>query len=149
MLDARSLALAGEPSWIRSNLEVYTHGSTMTSHDWIQLVQSAGDYMLADLFPDKPRRAEALYALLAACNAVLNITSAFDSENRDAINALKLQCVEALVLCESVLPRSELAVVFHVLLHVPDACYRWNAVRNFWSFFAERYVVHVVLINIT
>ena len=140
-LDARSMALAGEPSWIRSNIEVYSHGSVMTSHDWIQMLQSAGDYVLADLFPSAPRRAEALYALLAACNGVLAATSACDSENRDTIDALKLQVVEALVMCESVLPRTELAVMFHVLLHVPDACYRWNSVRNFWSFFAERCVL--------
>jgi hypothetical protein len=38
-----------------------------------------------------------------------------------------------------VLPKTEMAVMFHVLLHVPDAMYRWNAVRNFWGFFGERY----------
>ena len=38
-----------------------------------------------------------------------------------------------------VLPKTELAVMFHILLHLPDSMFRWNAVRNFWGFFCERY----------
>jgi hypothetical protein len=37
-----------------------------------------------------------------------------------------------------VLPKTELAVMFHVLMHVPDATWRWNDARNFWGFFGER-----------
>ena len=38
-LDRRSLSLAGESTWVRSNIEVYSHASVLTSHDWLQLVQ--------------------------------------------------------------------------------------------------------------
>ena len=138
MLDTRSRALAGEPSWIRSDLEVFSKGNTLKAHDWIRLVQDAGDYLLHDLFPDDPKRSLALYDLLSACNGCLTLTSPFDSENREVLDRLKLKVTEALSRCESVLPKTELAVMFHVLLHVPDAMYKWNAVRNFWAFFGER-----------
>ena len=139
-MDARSRALGGEPSWIRSNIEIHSHSSAMTSHDWMNVIQSAGDYTLAGLFPQHPRRMEALFKLLDACNGCLRMESPRDDDNRDQVDRLKLQMVEALVLCESVLPVVSLAPMLHVLLHVPDTIYRWNSVRNFWCFFGERYL---------
>ena len=50
LLDERSRALAGEPSWIRSNIEVFSHSGTMTAHDWIQIITKAGDFILHNLF---------------------------------------------------------------------------------------------------
>ena len=114
------------------------HASALTSHDWIQLVQSAGDYVLAGLFPANKRMGEAILALVSVCNSILTTSSDCTSNNRDKIDQLKVQVIEALVLCESVLPRTELPVMMHILLHVPDCMYRWNAVRNYWSFFGER-----------
>lgn len=139
-LDARGRSLAGEPSWIRSNVEIYSHGANLTAHDWLQVVQSAGDYVLANLFPDYPHRMEAIHALLAVCSKILRATSAVDSNNREDLDALKLEVVVALCHCEAAFPRTEMAVMFHILLHVPDAIYKWNNVRNFWSFFGERFV---------
>lgn len=138
LLDARSLCLAGEPTWIRSGLEIFSRASTMTSHDWLQVIQSAGDYILADIVADKCRR-EALYALVEACSACLTLVSPAGVDDRDKIVALKIKVARALSLCELVLPKTEMAVMFHALLHVPDAMFRWNAVRNFWGFFGERY----------
>jgi hypothetical protein len=40
--------------------------------------------------------------------------------------------------CVQVLPKTEMSVMFHVLMHVPDAIWRWNSARNFWGFFGER-----------
>ena len=109
----------------------------MTSHDWIQIMQAAGDYILADIVEDGNRR-RALYALVEACQDCLTFESPANGDDREKIAALKIKVAEALSLCELVLPKTELAVMFHVLLHVPDAMYRWNAVRNFWGFFGER-----------
>lgn len=139
-MDSRGRSLAGEPSWIRSNVEIYSHGGNLTAHDWLQVIQSAGDYILAGLFPKHPQRMEAIYALLAACSKILRATSAVDSDNREDLDALKLEVVVALCHCEAEFPRTEMAVMFHILMHVPDAIYKWNNVRNFWSFFGERYV---------
>jgi hypothetical protein len=114
----------------------FTHGSKMNSHDWIQTMQCAGEYILAGLFDG--RKMDAVSALLKACNGLLTMTSAKDTDNRDQLDRLKLRTVEALVKCESVLPCTELCIVFHALIHVPDAMHRWNSCRNFWSFFGER-----------
>jgi hypothetical protein len=191
-MDRRSLALAGEPTWVRSGLEIFSRSSTMTAHDWIQIMQSAGEYILANVVDDQ-RRMRALLALVDACQGVLTTISPADIDDREKISALKIQVAEALALCElvrttyshllcmptftacmstlllkmstfttfmstcrtscrhkcntvdvcmfccQVLPKTEMAVMFHILLHVPDAMYRWNAVRNFWGFFGERY----------
>ena len=80
----------------------------MNCHDWIQLVQTAGDYVLGGLFAHAPRKENALHDLLAVCNKLLQTSSDFQSDNRDRIDALKVQVVEALVQCESVLPATEL-----------------------------------------
>jgi hypothetical protein len=137
-MDARTLALSGEPTWIRSGIMAFTHGSKMNSHDWIQTMQCAGQYILAGLYPEHSWKMDAISSLLAACNGILTMTSPKETENRDQLDRLKLQTVEALVKCEGVLPVTELAIVFHALVHVPDAMYRWNSSRNFWSFFGER-----------
>ena len=138
-LDQRSMNLGGEPKWIRNNIKVCTHSSTLTSHDWMLLIQTAGHYLLAGLFETQPHKRECLLRLLDACNACLNTTSAYNSENRDVIDHVKLQVVEALCYVETYMPNTELPVMMHILLHVPDSIYRWNAVRNFWEFFNERY----------
>ena len=138
LLDRRSRALGGINGWIRNNIEVCTHGAALKSHDWMIIVQSAADYLFEGLFPDAPQKVDALRALVKACNACLVSTSAFDSENREEIDNVKLAVIEALCDMELVLPKTELAIILHILVHVPDCIYRWNAVRNYWSFFGER-----------
>jgi hypothetical protein len=140
-LDRRSMHLGGEPNWIRNNIKICTNTSTLKAHDWMLIIQTAGRYILSGLFPEDPRKSEVLLRLLDATNKCLTATSAWDSENREEIDEVKLEVVEALCLAEAYLPRTEMPVMFHVLLHVPDAVYRWNAVRNYWSFFGERYVL--------
>ncbi len=137
-IDRRTRALGGESHWIRSNLEVYNRGHTLNAHDWMLLSQ-CGEYVFADLFPDQPWQMEALLSLCVACTKILTMTSAHDSENREDIDKLKLLVIEALCRIESVIPKTELAVMFHILLHVPDCMYKWNGVRNYWSFFGERF----------
>jgi hypothetical protein len=150
-LDRRTLSLAGAPSWIRSGIEVYSHGNTLTAHDWIQLVQSAGDYVFRGIFPNHPYREEALLSLRDACNALLEFESSAMDEDRAGtlVEELKLKVVEALCKIESVVPTTELAVMLHILLHVADCTYKWNAVRNWWSFFGERCVLYMISRDIT
>jgi len=81
---------------------------------------------------------EAISSLLEVCSKCLILNSAADSDNRDEMDKLKLEVTEALCRCEAQMPKTEMAVMFHVLLHVPDSIYKWNNVRNFWSFFGER-----------
>lgn len=137
MLDDRSRALSGEASWIRSNIEVFSRPGNLTSHDWIQLMQSAGSYLMADIFDDDDKN-DAVMGLVDACQICLTAVSCHTSENRDRIQQIKLSVVEKLCKAEAVLPRTEMAVLLHSLVHVPDIVYKWNSVRNFWSFFGER-----------
>jgi hypothetical protein len=130
----------------------------MNSHDWIQLVQTAGDYILGGLFSHDTYKEDALHSLVAVCNSILQTSSDYkrpepdihgglfshDAMHRDQIDKLKVMVVEAIVKCEKVLPRTELPVMLHILLHVPDCMYRWNSVRNFWSFFGERCMGYII-----
>lgn len=138
LLDSRSMQLGGESGWVRSNIKVCTAASTLKAHDWFLLIQSAGYYLLEGIFPPGSNELVSLHMILDACALCLNATSAADSENREHIDFVKKEVIEALCVLEANLPRTELAVMNHVLLHVPDAIYRWNAVRNFWNFFGER-----------
>ncbi len=109
-MDRRSLSLAGEPSWIRSGLEVFTRASSMTSHDWMQMMQGAGAYILEGVSQDTTRL-DALFGLVAATQAVLAVVSPAGVDDRDAIHRLKLQVIEALSRCELVQTRARLSAI--------------------------------------
>ena len=132
--------LAGSPDWIRSNLDIHSKGSTLTAHDWMRVIQDAGDYLFHGLFPEHPQRLIALYELVDATNLCLTATAPAVSENRNRLGYVRLRVIEALSTFEAELPSTERAVMFHVLAHVPDAVYRWNSPRNYWCFFGERYL---------
>ena len=106
----------------------------------MQLVQSGGEYLLAGVFPDNPLLEKAVQDLRAACNALLDHVSYSGEEERagTTVSELKTRLTEALCGIEAVLPTTDLPVILHVLLHVPDCVYRWNNVRNWWCFFGER-----------
>jgi hypothetical protein len=110
LLDARSLALAGEPTWIRSGLQIFSRSSTMNSHDWLQMIQSAGDYIMADIVSNE-RRETALFALVDACQLCLTMISPAGIDDRDEILKLKIKVAEALSLCELVKTLYVLVVV--------------------------------------
>ena len=139
-LDRRSQALGGEPGWLQNNIQICSNFTTLKAHDWLLLMHSAGRYLLRDVFPAGSDRQRCVLGLQEACAQCLTATSPFDTENREHIDSVKTAVVEALSRIEACVPRTELAVMFHVLLHVPDAVYRWNSVRNFWCFFSERCV---------
>jgi hypothetical protein len=120
LLDQRSRSLSGEPTWVRSGLEIFSRSSTMTSHDWLQIMQSAGDYILAGVVQDK-RRLTALYALVAACQGCLTAISPAGIDDREKINKLKIQVAEALSLCElvsSVTSSGTFSTCVHQCIHV-------------------------------
>jgi hypothetical protein len=141
VLDDRSKALGGETGWVRNNIEIFTHSSTMTSHDWLVVLSQAGPYVLHEVF-NHARRDAALSALLLATTVLIEATSPADVPGcEEDLEKVRRQLIEAACLMESVLPKTELAPLFHILMHVPDMIYRWNHVRNFWCFFGERYVL--------
>ena len=100
--------------------------------------------MLHNIFPQHSERMSALNALHAAMSSLVTTTSAAESENREQIDKLRVSIVEALCLMERELPKTEHAVIFHIMLHIPDQIYRWGCARNFWCFFGERMVAYYV-----
>ena len=58
---------------------MYYHGSTMTAHDWLQVIASAGEYVFAGLFPDNPRREMALNRMVLCVQKILVLTSDADA----------------------------------------------------------------------
>ena len=114
--------------------------SELNKHDWMQLVQYAGAYLFTGLWPHFPQHEVAILTLRDACTTLLSAESCADDEQRagSSMSEMKLKIVEALSLFETVIPKTELCPMVHILLHVPDAIYKWNSVRNYWSFFIER-----------
>ena len=143
-LDERSRSLGGQSGWVRSNIEIGTKASLLNSHDWMTILQSAGHYVLQGVLGEDTAISRAIAGLLDSCNKCINITSPAESENRSEIDLVKQGMIEALCEIENVIPKTELSIVLHILVHCPDSIYRWGSLRNGWSFFGERLVGWVI-----
>ena len=137
VVDSRSDSMGGTPGWIRSSMMVNQRTGSLNAHDWLKLVESSFErYLFKDLLPRS--QYQALIHLFDAMRACLRATGdAIENAPRET-SALKLRVIKAL--CEWVreAPRSEHPTVLHILLHVPDAIFRWGSPRNYWAFFSER-----------
>ena len=138
IIDKRSVSLGGQTGWMRGNMKLFKGTSAFKAHDWYVLVQFAADYVLHDMFPEDPEKTACLLQFKDACNLLIESTSAEDSVNRETIDDVKLRVIEALCNVERLFPKTELAIIFHIMVHVPDLIFRWNNIRNFWAFFGER-----------
>ena len=123
-------------------MEIFSHTSHLKAHDWLLILQTAGDYMLHDLWDGHCEKLTALQDFKDCVNEVLQVSSPADEDDRDKIAALKLRVRVTLAKLERTLPLTEMPVLLHTLLHVPDSIYRWNSVRNYWAFFIERCVLN-------
>ena len=115
---------------MRSNLEVFSHASTLTAHAWMQFAQGpAGSYLFRDICGGgaADRRSRALMELMNAFRLVLNGVSPATSDNREQIHKIKLTVLETICFLETVLPKSELAPMLHILMHVPESMHRWKS----------------------
>ena len=72
-----------------------------------------------------------------------------DDYNRRMVDMRNLKLKIARLLCkyENGSPASNLPRIVHLLVHVPDLIFRWNAVRNMWCFFNERCVLMCTIYN--
>ena len=138
LADARSDSMGGTPGWIRSNMMVSQRTGSLNAHDWLKLLESSYEkYVFKELMHHS--QFKALQHLFDAMRACLRATGdAIENAPRET-SALKLRVVKAL--CEWIResPRTEHPSVLHILLHVPDAIYRWGTPRNYWAFFGERW----------
>jgi hypothetical protein len=137
-VDQRCRSLGGSSGWIRSNLEMFGHTSSFKCHDWLTVIHGAGEYLFQNLFPEDVE--QALFGFIAVCRKLLTVTSAVDEPNACDLTQLKLEVVESLASLAAVLPPTEMPLILHLLVHVPDSIHRWSSVRNYWAFFPERVV---------
>jgi hypothetical protein len=114
-----------------------------TTADWLTFLRSCVQYTLGNAGPVHPR--EAYKRMIDVLNDLLDAISDFDpeadeEEARAEMRRLHLKTIEALCILERDFPWTELSIFVHEILHVPEFIYRWNSVRNFWCFAAERFV---------
>jgi hypothetical protein len=145
--DERMVHVAQIPGHFSRGSRVFQNYGSFKSADWLHFLTTGILHVLKPML--KGKAAKALVALVRALRLALDATSdrdpfvtAFpeDDFNRRAklCADLKLKIVELLVIYEDGVAISELPNVLHVLIHVPDAIYRWNSVRNMWCFTNER-----------
>ena len=126
---------------------VFKKTGSLKSADWLHFLTTGILYVLRPLVSGQVERS--LIALVKALRLALDATSDrdamvtewvqddFERRERDCQD-LKLKIVGFLCEYEKGAAISELPPVIHLLLHVPEAIYRWNSVRNMWVFTNER-----------
>jgi hypothetical protein len=105
--------------------------------------------LLRYLFDDRLESAEqeAMNAIFDALEMILDLTCNADDQTKDHdrdFERHRSKMAEYVCIFERGSPQSEMCVLVHELLHFPPACYRWNAARNFWVFFSERYIDTII-----
>jgi hypothetical protein len=81
-------------------------------------------------------------AMFEALELALTMTCNVDDMTRDHeadFAGHNTKMAELITTFERGAPQSELCMLVHELIHIPDSVYWWNNVRNFWVFFTERY----------
>ena len=128
-------------------LRIFQNTGSFKSADWIHFITTGSLHVLKPMLSGKALEAlEALVCvfrllLTASCDvdpAVIDWPE--DDYNRRMVDMRSLKLKIARLLCkyEHGSPASNLPRIVHLLVHVPDLIFRWNAVRNMWCFFNER-----------
>ena len=118
--------------------------STMTAHDWLLIAQSAGAYLFKDVPTHAGRMAlERVLEVIRRCLTATGdvYTAAYENEIPHDLSALRVKAVEALVLVERHMPKTELTIMLHCLAHAAETIHRWGSLRNTWAFWTERYIM--------
>jgi hypothetical protein len=145
--DKRMASVMRIPGYFTRVQGVFKKTGSLKSADWLHFLTTGILYVLKPLLSGNQERA--LVALVRALRLALNANSdrdpmitAFpedDFERRaQQCQELKLKIIGFLCVYENGAAITELPPVLHTLLHVPDAIYRWNSVRNMWVFTNER-----------
>jgi hypothetical protein len=143
--DKRMARVMRIPNYFTRGQSVFQKTGTLKCADWLHFLTTGILYVLSPLLSGKAGLA--LTALVRALRLAVSATSDRDplarpeddfARRQRECQDLKLKIVGFLCVYEAGAPISELPPVLHVLLHVPDAIYRWNSVRNMWCFFNER-----------
>ena len=145
--DERMAKVMRIPGYFTRVQGVFKNTGKLKSADWLHFLTTGILYVLKPIV--RGRQERALVALVRALRLAVHANSdrdpmitAFpehDFERRaQHCQQLKLKIIGFLCEYEKGAAITELPPVLHMLLHVPDAIYRWNSVRNMWVFTNER-----------
>ncbi len=147
--DARMRQVSGCPNQhFSAKLRIFQNTGSFKSADWIHLITTGSLHVLKPMLSGYAQ--DALVAIVCAFRLLLSASSDVDpgivdwpeddyNRRMDDMRILKLKIARLLCRYERGSPASNLPRIVHLLMHVPDLIFRWNAVRNMWCFFNERY----------
>ena len=152
IVDNRHGALSGTSDWIRSAAMPFRRTGSCKMADWKKLLEVGLEYCFAEVVP--AACSEAFWGIVHVLRKLLAATCDVASEDaydhipgaasitaaERELRQLKREIVLAVSRAEFDVPQTEAAISLHIILHVPDCIYRWNAVRNTWTFHSERYI---------
>ena len=129
------------------DLRVFQNTGSFKSADWLHFITTGIHHVLKPMLRGNAQNA--LVALVGIFRLLLTASSDRDplvvdwpeediARRVEKLRTLKSKIVRLLCIYEKGAPTTNLPKIVHLLLHVPDLIYRWNAVRNMWCFFNER-----------
>ena len=141
LVDARHAALRGTVNWIRPAAMPFQRTGSCKAADWKSLLEFGMEYCFADCVPAKC--SEAFWALIAVFRRMLTATCDVGpdglSSSDASIRTLQRDTALALSLFDRDVPKTESAIIIHIIKHIPETIWRWSAVSNTWAFHGERY----------
>jgi hypothetical protein len=129
-------------------LRIFQNTGSFKSADWIHFITTGSLHVLKPML--RGHAQDALEAIVCAFRLLLGASSDVDpavvewpeddyNRRKSEMRILKLKIARLLCRYERGSPASNMPRIVHMLMHVPDLIFRWNAVRNMWCFFNERY----------
>jgi hypothetical protein len=147
--DVRMRQVSGCPNQhFSGKLRIFQNTGSFKSADWIHFITTGSLHVLKPML--RGHAQDALEAIVCAFRLLLGASSDVDpavvewpeddyNRRKSEMRILKLKIARLLCRYERGSPASNMPRIVHMLMHVPDLIFRWNAVRNMWCFFNERY----------
>jgi hypothetical protein len=124
--------IKGPLGWFRKGLAPGTRTGNMKCADWHMYILYCAELHLSQML------SAAQYAVVVNLITVLKQVMD-DTFDLDTADALQLEVIEALCDFERALPKSELVIVLHLVIHLVAQCKKWGPLRVGWMYAFERY----------
>jgi hypothetical protein len=143
------------PGWLSASWQPFQRSGHMKCAHWHRLLMHGRRYLFEGIVPTTGNLWNTWMKVTDVMAALVDMVSdatdskAEEAESRAEMDALRLQVAEALSDFERDVPKTEHASVVHAMLHLPECIWRWNNLRNFWCYAAERYILfnncHIII----
>jgi hypothetical protein len=138
-IDYLSYSLGGTAGFL-PRVKLMHNTGRLKGGDIKRLCMGALPYLFANRLANKVNQ-NALDAMIEIHRITLEMDCNADDESINHERVLKQRqkrMAELMCTYERGAPRSELPILTHEFVHVPEQVYEWNNVRNYWVFFSER-----------